>query len=77
MTSTCLDKTYISTYCLFPLEDRVLILRWRTTSTSSPSSLEEVSSEVYSSEDSYSHEKSERSEKSSSLNKILPIKKTD
>ncbi len=65
--STDMNKIYDCTYSRFPLEDRVLIRGWRITSTSAPSSSEEVTSEEDSSEDSSSQEKSDKSEKSSSL----------
>jgi hypothetical protein len=62
-----MSKIYTYTYCLPLLEDLVLIRGWRMTSTSAPSSSEELSSEDESPEDPSSHEKSERSENSSSL----------
>jgi hypothetical protein len=61
-----MTKIYVFTYCFLPLEDRVLMRGWRTTSTSPSSSSEEVSSEEDSSEVSSSQEKSDRSENSSS-----------
>ncbi len=62
-----MNRIYEFTYGFLPLEDRVLMWGWRTTSTSPSSSSEEVSSEEVPPEDPSSHEKSDRSEKSLSF----------
>ncbi len=62
-----MTRIYDFTYYRLPLEDLVLIRGCRATSTSAPSSSEEVSSEEELSEDSSSQEKSDKSENSSPL----------